>query len=67
MSNLLLLSLLMVGGITAFPEVEISSGQRLYTGYKVLRTFPQTNQQRTALLQLEDGRWYSTGCLTNGV
>lgn len=41
--------------VSGLPNVEISQGQRLYTGYKVLRAFPVSPQQRAALLQLEDG------------
>lgn len=37
------------------PSVEISVGKRLYTGYKILRASPQTQQQRTALLLLQEG------------
>ena len=46
---------MLVGPVLSLPNVEISEGHRLYTGYKVLRAHPQSDQQRAALLQLEDG------------
>lgn len=53
MSNSLICCLMVVS-VSGLPNVEISQGQRLYTGYKVLRAFPVSPQQRAALLQLED-------------
>jgi len=44
----------MVVSVSGLPNVEISQGQRLYTGYKVFRAFPVSPQQRAALLRLED-------------
>lgn len=54
MSNSLIYCLIVVS-VSGLPNVEISQGQRLYTGHKVLRVFPVSPQQRAALLQLEDG------------
>ena len=54
MSNSLICCLMVVS-VSGLPNVEISQGQRLYTGYKVFRAFPVSPQQRAALLRLEDG------------
>ena len=42
--------------VLAMPGIEIPVGRRLYTGYKILRATPQTQQQRGALLLLEEGK-----------
>jgi len=53
-SNSLFCCVLMLGSVVSLPNVDISEGHRLYRGYKVLRAHPQSEQQRAALLQLED-------------
>ena len=47
----------MLGSVVSLPNADISEGHRLYRGYKVLRAHPQSEQQRAALLQLEDGEF----------
>ena len=55
--------LMLVCSVFSLPSLEISEGHRLYTGYKVLRAHPQSDQQRAALLQLEDGEFMLAQCL----
>jgi len=41
--------------VFAIPGIEIPVGRRLYNGYKILRATPQNQQQRGALLLLQEG------------
>ena len=47
--------LFLVPGLVALPDIEIQQGRRLYTGYKVLRAHTASDNDRAAILQLEDG------------
>lgn len=47
--------LLSIHQVFSMPGVEITVGKRLYTGYKVLRAAPKSEEQRSALLWLQEG------------
>lgn len=61
--------LAVVLGAMALPEVEIGQGKRLYRGFKVLRSLPRTDGQRSALLRLSQSVdfWSEVGPRTEKV